>query len=72
MAVGTAELEELRDALIRARARGTRVVSYEDRRVEYSSDAEMAAAIADLERRIRGASTTRPAAVMFSSSKGLG
>ncbi|MCB2110837.1 phage head-tail joining protein [Albidovulum sp.] len=72
MAVELSELEELRDALIRARARGTREVQMGEERVRYGSDAEMAAAIADLERRIRGASTTRAAAVMFSSSKGLG
>lgn len=71
MALGTEELEGLRDELIRARARGTRVVSYDNSRVEYSSDAEMAAAIADLEARIRRASAPRPGAVLFSSSKGL-
>lgn len=71
MAVGTAELEALRDALIRARARGTREVQYDQQSVRYGSDAEMAAAIADLERRIRRASTSRPAAVSFSSSKGM-
>jgi len=72
MAIDTAELETLLDALIRARAAGLRSLLYEGKRVEYGSDAEMAAAIADLERRIRRASTSRPAAVMFSSSKGLG
>ncbi|SIT83531.1 phage head-tail joining protein [Pontibaca methylaminivorans] len=71
MALGTEDMVELRDELIRARARGVRVTMYEGRRVEYANDAEMAAAIADLERRIRSASTPRPATVMFSSSKGL-
>ena len=71
MALGTDEMVELRDELIRARARGVRVVMYENRRVEYTTDAEMAAAIADLEARIRSASAPRPGAVRFSSSKGL-
>lgn len=71
MALGTAELETLRDELIRARARGVRVVMYDGKRTEYSSDSEMAAAIADLEARIRRASAPRPGAVLFSTSKGL-
>ena len=71
MALGTDEMVELRDELIRARARGVRVVMYENRRVEYTTDAEMAAAIADLESRIRRASAPRPGAVRFFSSKGL-
>ncbi len=65
------ELADLRDALIRARARGVRVVQYEDKRTEYRSDAEMAAAIADLDRRIATAGGRRPAVVAFSTSKGL-
>jgi hypothetical protein len=40
-------------------------------KVEYQSDADMAAAITDLEARIRRASTARPTSVLFSSSKGL-
>ncbi len=71
MAVGTAELEELRDALIRARARGTREVQYGEKSVRYGSDAEMAAAVADLEARIARASGTRPRTVAFTMSKGL-
>lgn len=71
MALDTDELTALRDNLIRARAAGTRVVQYEGKRVEYGSDAELAAAIADLDARIRRASSTRPATVAFSTSKGV-
>ena len=71
MALGTDEMVELRDELIRARARGVRVTMYDGMRVEYANDAEMADAIADLEARIRRASAPRPGAVRFSSSKGL-
>lgn len=46
------QLEHLRSQ----RARGVRKVSYQGQEVEYRSDAEMAAAIQDLERRIASAS----------------
>lgn len=72
MALGTDQLAELRDELIKARARGARVVQIGEERIEYRSDAEMRDAIGDLEARIKRASGTRPNAVMFSSSKGLG
>jgi hypothetical protein len=71
MAIPTAELEGLRDALIRARARGIRTVDYDGKRVDYSSDAEMAAAINDLEARIRRASIPRGGSVSFTTSKGM-
>lgn len=67
----TAELEGLRDELIRMRGRGIRSSLYDGKRIEYASDAELAAAIADLGARIRRASAPRPGAVRFSSSKGL-
>ena len=70
MAIGTAELETLRDALIRARAQGVRSMLYEGKRVEYGSDAEMAAAIADLDRRIAAAGATAVKTVAFSTRKG--
>lgn len=65
------EMIAMRDALIRARASGTRSVDYEGKRVTYATDTEMASALADLERRI--AAATRPAAgaVRFLTSKGL-
>lgn len=71
MTIGTEELETLRDALIRARAKGTRSVQYDGNKVDYSSDAEMAAAINDLEARIRRASTPRGGSVSFATSKGM-
>ncbi|QDY70018.1 phage head-tail joining protein [Qingshengfaniella alkalisoli] len=71
MAVDVAELEGLRDELIRTRARGVRVTVYEGRRLEYGSDAEMAAAIADLDRRIANASRAPAGAVRFHTSKGV-
>jgi len=72
MAVPVAELDALRDALIRARASNTREVELGDgRRVKYSSDAEMAAALADLDRRIAAAAQSRPGSIRFRTSKGL-
>jgi hypothetical protein len=71
MAITTTELESLRDALIRTRAAGTRVVQYEGKRIEYQTDAEMAKAIADLETRIRAASAPRPGSITFATSKGV-
>ena len=71
MAIDRAELEDLRDALIRARAQGLRSILYEGKRVEYGSDAEMAAAIADLDRRIATSSGSLPTTIAFSTSKGV-
>lgn len=71
MSIAADDLIALRDKLIRTRAEGTRVVQYDGRRVEYATDAELAAAIADLEARIARASNRRPSAVLFSSSKGF-
>ncbi|GHG91855.1 phage head-tail joining protein [Pseudodonghicola xiamenensis] len=71
MAIEVSELEGLRDELIRARARGVRVTAYEGKRLEYGSDAEMAAAIADLDRRISRASRTPIRTVRAISSKGV-
>ncbi len=52
MAIDPAELQSLRDALLRARYAGVRTVEVDGRRITYASDAEMERAIADLERRI--------------------
>lgn len=52
------ELLSMRDALIRARARGAQRVRINGEEVEYKSDAEMASALADLERRINVATST--------------
>jgi hypothetical protein len=46
------EMTAQREALLAARWRGVRSVEIEGRRISYASDAEMAAAIADLDRRI--------------------
>ncbi len=71
MAIDTAQLETLRDELIKARAKGARSLQMGDERVEYRSDAEMAAAIADLDARINRAARPRPSTIRFSSSKGV-
>ena len=68
-------LEEMiarRDALLAARFRGVRTVDVDGRRITYGSDAEMAAAISDLERRIADAqSGARRRIVRTTASKGL-
>ena len=46
------ELKSRHSALLAARYSGTRSVSYDGKTVNYGSDAELAAAIADIERRI--------------------
>jgi hypothetical protein len=61
-----------REALLEARWRGVRTVEIEGRRITYATDAEMAAAIADLERRIADASAgARRRIVHTAASKGL-
>ena len=67
-----AELIAKRDALLEGRAKAVRTVEFEGRRVSYATDAEMAAAIADLERRIDAArSGGRRRIVRTTASKGL-
>jgi hypothetical protein len=66
------ELSTQRDALLHARFRGVRTVEYEGKRVTYASDAEMAAAITDLERRIAAMEVGgRRRRILTSASKGL-
>jgi hypothetical protein len=66
------EMIAQRDALLAARWRGVRSVDVEGRRVSYASDAEMAAALADLERRIALLDETgRRRRILTSASKGL-
>lgn len=61
-----------REALLTARYRGIRTVETEGRRVTYATDAEMAAAITDLERRIAAAGDGgRRRRILTSASKGL-
>lgn len=68
-------LEEMtvqRDALLAARYRGVRTVETDGRRVTYATDAEMAAALTDLERRIAAANEGgRRRRILTSASKGL-
>lgn len=71
MAMTVQELTDMRDALIRARAKGVRTLQVAGERVEFKTDDEMARAINDLDARIRRASGTRPGVVRFSSSKGF-
>lgn len=71
MAISTAELETMRDALLRARASGVLTVSHGGNTVTYRTSAEIAKDLADLEARIARASSTRPRVVRFSSSKGV-
>jgi hypothetical protein len=46
------ELKSRHSALLAARYSGTRSVSYDGKTVNYGTDAELAAAIGDVERRI--------------------
>ncbi|WP_417607245.1 phage head-tail joining protein [Primorskyibacter flagellatus] len=71
MALDATELETLRDALVRARAKGARELQMGNERVRYGSDAEMASAIADLDARLRQTTSARPSTIRFSSSKGM-
>lgn len=68
-------LEEMtvqRDALLAARYRGVRTVETEGRRITYATDAEMVAALTDLERRIAAAGEGgRRRRILTSASKGL-
>ena len=59
-----AELEAHLDTLRALRARGVRKVAVDGEEVEYRSDAELAAAIADIEHRL--ATLTAPRARIFS------
>jgi hypothetical protein len=62
----------LHSHLLAARYRGLRTVEIEGCRVTYATDAEMAAAITDLERRIATAANGgRRRRILTSASKGL-
>lgn len=54
------ELKSRHDALLAARYGGMRSVSYDGKTVTYGSDAELAAAIADIERRVAAAEKPGP------------
>lgn len=66
-----AELEGWRSALMEARYSGTRTVQYGESRVEYKTDAEMQAALSDLERKIAQLSKTQIRDVRVFGTKGL-
>lgn len=67
----TATLESRLSELLALRQSGEMRVKFRDREVEYRSDAELAAAIADLERRLAEARGSRVRTVRFSTSKGV-
>ena len=52
------EMQALLAALLGMRFGGVRSISYDGRQITYGSDAELATAIFDLERRIAAADTT--------------
>ena len=67
-----AELQAQLDSLRKARATGVRSSEYEGiGRVEYRTDGELAAAIADLERQIGAASGPPVRTVYITGSKGV-
>ena len=66
-----AQLEAWRDALLQARYAGLRIVEYDGRRVSYATDAEMATALADLERRITARNPAACRQVRIQSTKGV-
>jgi hypothetical protein len=66
-----AQLEAWRDALLRARYAGIRTVEIDGRRVSYATDAEMATALADLERRIAATQSGPVKQVRIQSTKGV-
>jgi hypothetical protein len=70
------DLEVQLAQLRRVRVQGTRAVEFSggngvSRRVEFRSDAELASAIYDLERRIAKLNNTRISQVRIQSSKGV-
>lgn len=66
------EMTALHEALLVARYRGVRTVEINDRRITYASDAELSAAITDLEGRIAAAKEGgKRRRILTSASKGL-
>lgn len=72
--ISRSELEAYRDKLIKARADGIRRSSYQSAvsssEVELNGDAELAAALADVERRLRDMSGGAPRITNLQGSKG--
>ena len=71
MALSVQELEEMRDTLVRNRAKGVRSLEQGGEKVQFGSDLEMAKAIADLDARIASAGRSRPQTIRFGASKGV-
>lgn len=67
----TTQLTQWRDALMAARYKGVRTVEYDGKRVTYATDAEMANALADLDRKITNTGDSRVSVVRIQSSKGV-
>ena len=67
----TTQLIQWRDALMAARYKGVRTVEYDGKRVTYATDAEMANALADLDRHIARTGDSRVSVVRIQSSKGV-
>ena len=67
----TTQLTQWRDALMAARYKGVRTVEYDGKRVTYATDAEMANALADLDRKIASSGDSRVSVVRIQSSKGV-
>lgn len=66
-----ATLEDQLQTLREARASGLRKVKYGEREMEYRTDEELAAAIADLERRIAQQNGAAVHAIRIYSNKGF-
>jgi hypothetical protein len=71
MSLPAADLILLRDGLVKVCAKRVKTVQMGMERVECKTDAEMASAIADLEVRIRRASSPSTGLVRLSTSKGM-
>lgn len=66
-----AEMQARLEKLRQVRGYGHREVEWDGKRIRYASDAELAAAIVDLERQLAAASGSRVHTVRFGASKGL-
>ena len=66
-----AQLKAWRDALLEARYAGLRSLEHDGKRMAYASDAEMTAALSDLEHRIAAAQSGRVSQVRIQSTKGV-
>jgi hypothetical protein len=67
----TTQLTQWRDALMAARYKGVRTVEYDGKRVTYATDAEMANALSDLDRKIANTGDSRVSVIRIQSSKGV-